>query len=195
MQVIWLWYIEPYGIPAIWFGLCKEIIGDLCRGTIEFLHTTCQLSKGVMWALPSHALSFIKVWLNPSRHSPLPSGLWPLCKTSWSISLLALSASHCLCWFSSSWLICCIVRKLLCWNNLLWDVWAASIPLGFPPLATLARVLYCIGRRLNLMLPFVLHLDRLPNALASSFSSVVNEGFTLPPDGGCLVVLQWPHFC
>ena len=24
--------------------------------------------KRLMWALPSHALSFIKVWINPSRH-------------------------------------------------------------------------------------------------------------------------------
>ena len=106
---------NPCGIPTLWFGLWKEIIGDLCHGTIEFLPTACQLSKGVTWALPSHALSFIKVWINPSGHSPLPSGLWLLCKTSWSISLLALSASHFLCWFSSLWLICCIVRKLLCW--------------------------------------------------------------------------------
>ena len=75
--------------------------------------------KKITWALPSHALSFIKVWLNPSLHFSTACGPLAALQTSWSISLLALSASRLLCWFSSSWFICCTVWRVTVSSSLL----------------------------------------------------------------------------
>ena len=124
---------------------------------------------------------------------PLPPGLRPLCDNLLVRSTVALSTSSPYAGSAPHGLIYCVVRRVTVSNSLMLNVEHHRFPEGFSIGIPHPNSLLCTGHRLNLVLRIVLHRDRLPIAPASSFSSVVNEGFTLSPAGGCLVFLQWPY--